>query len=271
MKVRKALLVLGILLSLTGLASGALASKIDLDVSIGTQMFQYTYDKPGYMEHKGWLSGISYSIAYKPIVHNRRWLVKLDGIVATGQVDYSSENTGSMDDQENFMTDTRALFGYSEHHPSKQMSVTLFSGLAYRYLSNESENRTTTTGSTLYDRHTYYYYSPIGGSITINEQENWALQATLEYDLFWSGIHESKLGYLAGYDDRTYDQNTGYGYRLSLAFQRKITSYCRVSIEPFFRLWDIKDSEKLMLTSVNYAFEPANKTSEFGLNISLLF
>lgn len=217
------------------------------------------------MENEGWLFGISYSISSKPATIQ----VKLDGLIAIGLVDYSSESTGSMNDQTNLMSDTRVLFSHSEYFPSKQLDITLFSGFGYRYLSNDSSGRGTTSGAGGYLRNSNYYYSPIGINFDLNQQSRWQIKASLEYDLFWFGIQESYLGGYSGYEDAYNDQNSGYGYRLSLSFINQITSNYQVTIEPFIRHWSIDSSDPVTFSSGKSVYEPNNETNEIGINISL--
>ena len=84
-------------------------------------------------------------------------------------------------------------------------------------------------------------------------------------------MQESALGYHSGYDDLSNNQYSGYGYRYSFAIQKKINADYRISISPFFRYWNIDDSEVIADSSSRYWLEPANETNEYGVNISLQF
>ena len=82
-----------------------------------------------------------------------------------------------------------------------------------------------------------------------------------EGDLLLIGVQKTDLGVL----DVSNDQHTGLGFRTSLKFQNRSEDYI-FSIEPFFRYWDIDDSE-----TEKYLREPANETIEFGMQFKWLF
>ena len=258
-------MIIGILL-LPTLSHGETVTEKPISFEIGAQAFRYSYDEPSIMAQDGWLYGISYALTYQ-----RDWMFRLEGVVAIGHVDYSSDISGSMDNLDNLMTETRGLFGYTLHNPQRTLSGTIFSGIAYRYLNNDMEGHKTTIGADGYNRTSHYFYSPIGASVKTGILNAWQVKLTLEYDLFWFGKQESDLGSLSGYEDITNDQESGYGYRASLAFEKKITPKYSIGIEPFYRYWDIDDSEKATDSLGRRWKEPENRTTEYGLNISIFF
>ena len=75
---------------------------------------------------------------------------------------------------------------------------------------------------------------------------------------------------MAGYEDITNDQESGYGWRAALALTKK-TRTIGYGIELFYRYWDIDDSEVTRDSFGRYWIEPDNETSEVGLNLSILF
>jgi hypothetical protein len=76
------------------------------------------------------------------------------------------------------------------------------------------------------------------------------------------------------YSDATNDQNSGYGLRASFGAARDY-GWGALVLEPFVRYWDIGDSELSALTYngtvVGVGLEPANKTTEVGLRVSVRF
>ena len=247
----------------TSLVHAESGVKKNINFSIGTETFFTTYDEPGVMHNEGWLDGVSYSLSYQ---EQRNWSIKLEGMVAIGQVDYSSEKSGTMSDQNNYMADTRGII---EYIPDNSY-ISFFSGLAYRYLENDAQGRVSSTNNWGYNRISHYIYSPIGINLTFIQTGDWQFMLKLEYDRFWFGVQESELGYVSGYDDIRNNQYSGYGYRYSFAIQKKINTDCWISISPFFRYWNIDDSEVVADSSSRY-WEPANETNEYGVNISVLF
>ena len=252
------------ILIFTPLVHGKSDVKKNVNFSIGAETFFSTYDEPGLMHNEGWLNGLSYSLSYQ---EQRNWGIKLEGMVALGQVDYSSEDSGTMNDQDNYMADTRGII---EYIPDNSY-LSFFTGLAYRYLENDAQGRVSSTNNWGYNRVSHYIYSPIGSNLTFIQNGGWQFMLTLEYDYFWFGVQESELGYHSGYDDISNDQYTGYGYRYSFAIQKKINANYSISISPFFRYWNIDDSEVVTDSYGRLWIEPANETNEYGVNISLLF
>jgi len=59
------------------------------------------------------------------------------------------------------------------------------------------------------------------------------------------------------------EQDGGYGLRGSVSFQNKGKATDFI-IEPFVRYWDIDDSE---VDAATGGYEPANKTTELGLEL----
>lgn len=259
-------------LTLLALAIGSLAqvnaanaeSGNKLTSSIGAEAFYSRYEEPGLMENEGWMYGVSYEVDYQ---YSPSWSLLFDGLIATGQVDYTSESTGSMDGQDNFMTDNRLMFGHSIVDGG---TATLYYGIGYRYLVNDSAYMQTTTDHWGYTRRSNYIYSPIGVNFKLADSGAWQVSSTLEYDYFWYGKQVSELGYL-GYSDIENEQHNGYGFRFSLAIEKQLASGKSLRIEPFYRYWDISDSETVSLGNNVIAWEPANTTQEIGLNISFRY
>ena len=231
--------------------------------TIGAQTFFSTYEEPNIMENEGWLNGLSYSLSYQDQIN---WLYKIEGVVAIGQVDYSSESTGSIDDQDNFMAETRGIVEYNLFS-----NITLFSGVGYRYLFNGSENRISSNNYWGYDRKSNYLYSPIGTNLTFIQNNDCQFRLSLEYDYFWIGIQKNEMGYLSGHDDFSNTQHSGYGYRYSLEVRKKLSANTWISISPFLRYWNIDNSDATVDSYNTSWIEPRNVTNEYGINISLLF
>ncbi|MBU1341327.1 MAG: autotransporter domain-containing protein [Proteobacteria bacterium] len=233
-------------------------------VSIGAQTYYYEYEEPGVMKNEGWFYGIAYSVSYEEDV-----LIKLDGAVAFGWVDYTSTSSGSSDDIKDIMADTRGILGYSIYN-NENTKITPFIGLGYRFLEDDSSNELTTTNNIGYLRESKYWYSPIGVSIEFKLGNGWTIIPEAEYDFFWSGEQKSYLGYLAGYEDIVNEQEEGYGYRFSLAFEKK-TDMRSYGFGIFYRYWNIDDSDITIDRWGRGWIEPKNDTSEFGLSVTIIF
>lgn len=233
-------------------------------VNLGIETYYHQYEEPGVMKNEGTFLGISYSAMYEKTI-----VLGIEGLLSYGQVDYSSNSTGESDDIDDICLETRALIGYTAINDGK-IKVTPFTGFAYRFLQDDSSNKLTSTNNIGYLRESNYYYSPVGVKIDMTLENGWHLKPEFEYDLFWSGEQESYLGYIAGYEDISSDQEDGYGWRASLALTKK-TRTVGYAFELFYRYWDIDNSQVTRDSFGRNWIEPANETSEFGLNVSILF
>ena len=101
---------------------------------VGPEISHFTYEEPDVMEEKGFMNGIAGSFAY----HNKLML-KADLRFSYGQVDY--KNSGTMDNVDNSIFETRWLAGY-DFLVSEFTFITPYIGLGYRYLNNDSSGRT---------------------------------------------------------------------------------------------------------------------------------
>jgi hypothetical protein len=115
----------------------------------------------------------------------------------------------------------------------------------------------------------------VGVKFNTNSKTGWSTEATAEYDIFWWGKQISHLSDAnPGLNDPENRQKRGYGLRGSIAFQTKTDDFA-YTIEPFIRYWNIKDSEPADLTYfgsiVGVGFEPANHSTEYGVNFLVRF
>lgn len=238
------------------------------EFSIGTQVFHHTYEEPDVMENEGWMYGLTYTASY---LLSPYWSLILDGMYAQGSVDYSSKNSGTTDNKDNVMTDNRLFLGYTPSTKSK-IETMIYFGLGYRYLFTEGDNKVSSTGALFYDRESNYIYIPLGIDIRYDTGSSWDIKGTLEYDLFWFGRQTSGFGYVSGLDDIDNYQYSGYGYRTSIALRNSLSQNIALTIEPFFRYWNIDDSEIIYSTAFGkHLMEPENNTQELGFNISFSY
>lgn len=232
--------------------------------SIGVGTYYHQYKEPGIMENEGFFYALSYSLMYE-----KKLVLGIEGTVAYGQVDYSSTSSGESSDIDDVLVETRGIIGMVASQ-TETVKIISYTGFAYRFLQDDSENKLTSTNHLGYLRESNYYYSPVGVKIDFAMENGWHIIPTLEYDIFWFGEQESYLGYVAGYDDIKNDQEDGYGWRASLAFIHQTPSL-KYGIELFYRFWDIDDSEVTRDSADRRWIEPHNETREFGINLSVLF
>ena len=235
---------------------------------IGTELYDYSYKEPGVMENDGAMYGVNASYTYRD-----RFMFRLKARTAWGEHDYTSANTGSASNIDDFAFEFRTLGGID--YSVNDLTITPYVGFGYRYLNDDSAGRITTTGALGYERESNYYYSPIGIKAVHDFKNAWKFGATLEYDLFWSGEQKSHLGdAIPGFGTLINEQNDGWGTRFSLFLKRESAVF-RFKVEGFFRYWKIDDSEiypiRYYNIQVGYGWEPENETRETGLKLSILF
>jgi hypothetical protein len=235
------------------------------------------YEEPNFVNQKGIMWGVSGDYAYRP----NNFMFKLDGRFSFGNMKYWSTGTGTAEDIRDYNYETRFSFGY-DLKASERACFTPFAGLGYRYLFDGFGGITTSTGARGYDRKSNYLYSPIGMETMFRLKGGWSLGFVGEYDLFWHGWQYSEIGdftvvpyylVLPNYVAKN-DQDSGWGARGSI---KLIKNLGRVdfAIEPYFRYWNIKNSDSFELLIPNYLLftliEPANITKEWGTKLGIRF
>jgi hypothetical protein len=252
---------------MTGIAFAEPSQRHTLDVA--PEISHITYKEPGVMQQEGTMYGITFSYAYR---HNV--MVRAEGRIGRGQVDYESYNTGTLQNIDDYVGEIRASVGYN-FPVSRTTTVTPYIGIGYRLLVNDMAGMISSTGHSGYRRESRYQYSPIGVETITSLGNGWSLGATTEYKHFWKGEQTS---YLSGVDplfnDLVNKQRHGYGIRGSVKLQKK-TEMLDFAIEPFVRYWHIQRSENADLTYsgdiISYGYEPRNHSTEFGVRLAVMF
>jgi len=237
---------------------------------IGFEVSHIKYEEPDFMEEEGIMYGLSGSYA----VHQNKSMLKLDGRLTWGQVDYTSPESGDLNDINDYIFETRFSLGY-DYSFSTTTIMTPYIGIGYRYLNDDTSGMVSSTGTMGYERESNYLYSPIGIDITSRIQNGWIIGATAEYDLFWYGLQRTHLEDIAvGLNALDNDQHEGWGVRGSVKIEKKSGNIDFV-IEPFIRYWDIKKSDESVITYYNFiigeGYEPANNSTEWGIKLALKF
>jgi hypothetical protein len=152
-------------------------------------------------------------------------------------------------------------------------------GLGYRFLNQNGEGITSSTGAYAYARQSTYVYIPIGVKRRDKLQNNAVLETTAEFDYLmygnqFSGLSISNNHGWSNYPDINNRQNSGYGFYLSAIYK----SDDGWSYGPYYKYWNIGESEKAYATVKygstyysGYAYEPANTTNEYGFKIMYKF
>jgi hypothetical protein len=161
------------------------------------------------------------------------------------------------------------------------MTFTPYSGFGFRFLKDDPSDVTGTftfEGSDYqtngYTRKSYYYYLPIGLDIEKSLTKAWQIGWNAEFDYLIYGTQKS-YSQEENNSVPTNRQDRGYGLRTSLRLE-KTSPAIGFQIEPFFRFWDIEDSEWVQVGSCvdgmcPGVLEPSNTTREIGVRMGLTF
>ena len=237
---------------------------------IGPEVSYIRYEEPDVMEEKGIMYGLEGSYTY-----HDNWMFKVEGDGMYGQVDYTSANSGSVDNIPDFKFEIRGLAGYD--FPVGQTAyLTPYLGLGYRYLNDDSSGKVSTDRIHAgYERESNYFYTPIGLQAVTELNSNWSLGFNAEYDHLWFG---KQISHLDDVDPSVYstiknDQDSGWGLRGSIQLKKKGET-ADFLVEPYVRYWDIEKSETSTFISGNdiiTGWEPKNKSTEIGMKLAVNF
>ena len=232
-------------------------------------VFRFEYEEPSVMSEKGFLSGVMGRYTYNQSA------VMFDCSLeyAAGSLDYDGSTWGGTPvkaDTDDYIFEIRILLGGNIHQGKTK--VTPFIGFGLRYWNDTIQ----TAGG--YEREISYLYSPIGVKFTGPLSTRWSWGFSGEYDLFWKGWVTSHLSdAVTGYNDPENNQSfgDGFGVRFSFQFRNHISTRLSWYIEPFFRYWDVDQSDYAILTSngapIDFVYEPENNTLSYGVTVGFGF
>jgi hypothetical protein len=255
----------------------SLASRLGLrshSVDIGPEVYHFKYKEHEVMEENGMFYGVSFGLTSRDWVASSRQtsnpdgggMFRAEGRVAFGDVDYDGMlmdgtpyKASGIDD---LAAEGRLLFG--QDWLAFEALSTLYAGVGYRYL-----NDNLAPDPAGYERESNYLYIPLGYNFDGGQAVGWSFGFGAEFDVFLLGRQESHLSDLGPLlVDVDNDQDSGYGYRASIRLKHK-SSDVIFTIEPFFRFWDIDESD---LDDTYHTFvEPANETTEYGIQLIWVF
>ena len=223
------------------------------------------------------IDGLMYGIVGSYTYHNNIMLnasveyqvgdLDYEGMLQTLVIDPSGTeiiDSPSESETEDLKVECRGLIGY-DYVLGGSHVVTPFLGLGYRYLSDDIK------GFGGYERRITYWYSPVGLKTCSPLSKDWTWGIGLEYDIFWDGEAGSDSDLLSDLD-----QDSGYGVKFSVRFNRHFKNDYSLFIEPHMAYWDIDESEAGSFggqggTQGIRIREPDNTTTSYGLRIGLAF
>lgn len=246
---------------------------------IGPEVFHLTYEEPGVMKEEGVMYGLQGAVEFHDFIPGPVHMLRVEAAYAWGEQDYTSDWTGDIDDIETSVFEVRGVLGHDIQLSGG--AVTPYFGFGYRWKKDRAGGMVSTSGALGYDRESNYYYSPFGIALTADLEKGWSIGGQVEYDLFWSGSQKSCFSELHPLNsDLVNDQDNGYGLRASLRIAKELGETFLVVVEPFWRYWDIDQSEPGVYDEYNAflgrvvqktGYEPENSSTEYGVNIVLLF
>lgn len=247
---------------------GAEAPILKSGIDLGYILADFRYNEPGIMKETGRLHGVTLRGTHHASNH-LMWRAEVEylgsGLEYDGQYQDGTPLTADTDDR---LFQARGLVGYDFVFDG--FAVTPFVGIGYRYWYDEI----LAVGG--YEREIEYVYSPVGVEVA-SASGRWRYGVRGEYDVFWGGKVKSMLSQAdSGFNNPKLDQNAleGYGTRAAAFVEYAFDSVC-VIIEPYYRFWDIQDSDMGVLTKngadIGRVYEPQNTTRIYGVSLMVGF
>lgn len=232
-----------------------------LQLELGLSAYQESYKEYNtagqlIMQEKADMVGV-YGRATVPL--NADWHGRLSAEYAYGQSDYTGSvwggSYGSLHgwgiDRHRFSAHAEALYA-----PQAWGGLALSLGLSGRHLVDQLEQ---IAGG--YRRENTGYFATFGVEHRWQLAPGWLLRPAASYQYL---LHGRQTAETQG--GLRFKQDQGYGYALSLQLQQLRPDGSGLSIRPFWRYLEIKDSQP----SRGY-YEPKNKTQELGLDVGWRF
>lgn len=227
---------------------------------VGTELRQYQYAEPGFVQHVGLLYGVWGEWYWmSPIGKGKLYGNALFGkLTYKGALCNTSGNCTPYEGPTNdIISKVATRFEYDVNR-----SFMLFGGVGYRYLYDLGE------GAGFYRRVGQWVFVPVGAVVRFpgDSSGSGMIHFEVEYDQIVSGQIKSDLSQAnPSYDDLTLRQ-TGYGLVVKLGYQFT----AEWGVEAVYERWDLQESESA--TTNNQTFrEPKNHSDSYGLRIGYTF
>jgi hypothetical protein len=261
------LLFLALLVPLNAYGQSAETGPRPGGLELGYRLINFDYEE-SLMEEKGLLNGI-----FAGYTHRAQSGLMLSAEVEYfyGELDYDGQyqnGTPLEADTDDHLFQVRGLIGWDFFF--RGWTITPYTGLGWRYWND----RIHAVGG--YEREIRYFYAPFGFEFLNSPAPAWLIGFTAEYDLFLDGQADANFSDIGpGYEDASMDQNfgEGYGVRFSAAATYAFEKFS-LTLEPFFRYWDIEESDTDAAAVPNGTVvwvEPENETTIYGFGLSIGF
>jgi len=146
----------------------------------------------------------------------------------------------------------------------KRVTLSPYSGVGYRFKSDDSDEVRTSRGNKLgHYRKSNYVYIPIGASADYQLNETWSVSIKGEYDWIVKAWHYSRI---PNHQPTIFKQPNGYGLKGEASINY-LYKEMKFSLSPYVHYWNIRNSEE----KKGGAMEPYNMTWETGLKMGITF
>ncbi len=235
----------------------------------------YTYKEPDGstpISLSGHMQGVNAIFKHRMQANNYFW--GADFRYMGGATDYDGwlmttpPTKSTTEDVGDYYLEGRLLLG-TVHTLSEYSELWASMGLGYRYLKDHMNK-----SATGYLRQSNYLYMP--AIVEYRWSPNsWTLSLTGELDILLAGVQRSRFSDIdPAFSNTSNTQNKGLGVRFSAKLNKDFGGV-GLFIEPFWRYWDIEDSDSDLLyyggAPYEYMYEPHNTTNEYGLRAGFSF
>lgn len=151
------------------------------------------------------------------------------------------------------------------HSPSfKRMTFSPYTGIGYRFKSDDSEDVKTSRGHNLgHYRKSNYVYIPLGASAEYSLNDTWSISLKGEYDWIVKAWHYNRS---KGSSPLTLKQPNGYGLKGEASISY-LYNNVKFSVSPYLNYWNIRNS----IRPKGRGREPYNLTWESGMKLGVTF
>jgi len=218
---------------------------------------EFGLDGSRLMQEEAWFAGVKGGVTRT--IGDTGGSVVLTGEYSLGKSDYTGSYVGgsygdlSVHNLDRSLLEVTAM--YKQTAPLWN-GLTAGLGIGYRRLVDNLDD----AGEGGYKRTNDRLYLTVALEQSFKFQ-SWTVTPAVQYDHILMGRAKSDL--LGGI---TVNQNNGWGAKGSILVTHK--DRFNTSIEPYFRYWDVKASNVDAATGL---YEPRNKTTEAGVNVTLHF
>lgn len=238
------------------------------ETKVGVEAFYDNYREPisptVLVNEKAYFAGINGSYTY----NWTEYMAAAELRGAYGRDNYKSPS-GTINNISQYDAEGRLLGGFRLPSPSGGTVFVPYLGLGSRFFYDNSKGRVTNLGLLGYDRRILQFYMPVGLKAQVHDG-NWIYSPMIEFDPLLAGKVNTRLGNISGLENINTTQHRGYGWRGELMVGQQYKSF-GWEAGPYFRYWNIKDSNTATDSLGNVFYEPYNTRLQVGAGLRFIF